>query len=1158
MPADQPPSLPESGGKWKLGFWSLIATQFQGAFNDNGLKFFVIFLILGTNPTDSQKDWLVFVIGNLFALPFLMFSMAGGYLADRFSKRSVAIATKVFEVCAMLFAMYAFAKGNPRMAFAVIFLASTQAAFFGPAKYGLLPELLPDRLLSWGNGIIELTTFLAIIAGAVIGPLLAQRFHGREVIAGLIFGACSLIGLTASFGISRVPPADSSRTFRFNIFGDLKKQIQLVRPDRVLYLAIAGNTYFWFLGALLQFVIVFYGREVLHLDETRGGYLQAALAIGIGVGSYAAGLLSSGKIEYGLIPLGAIGMSAFALVISFHGLTFLQVLFFLGALGFSGGFFVVPINALIQHRPEENHKGSVIAFANFLSFVGVIVASAIYSGFTHYLHVGLASFFLWTAITSLGATAYVLWLLPDSLLRLLLWIATHTLYRLDVAGRENVPARGGALLTPNHVSMADAVLLIASIDRPIRFLMFRGSYEHPLIKPFAKILGVIPISSDQGPREMIHSLRLATDALKNGEVVCIFPEGQMTRIGQMLPFRRGMERIVKGVDVPIVPVNLDGVWGSIFSFSGGRFLWKFPRQIPYPVRVTFGAPLPSTATSQEVRRVVQDLGAEAFARRKKRMHTLPESFVYTARRHPFRFAMADGQRPQLKYFSALVGALVLARRLRKRWQGQEMVGILLPPSVPGALVNFAAMLMGKVPVNLNYTVSNETLASCAEQCNLKTVVTARVFLEKVKIQPPGETIFIEDVAKDAGFGERLAAVLAACFLPAGALGKFAGCERRATLDDIATIIFSSGSTGDPKGVILTHYNIASNVEQLNQVFMLHADDRIMGILPFFHSFGFTGTLCLPAATGIGVVFHPNPLDSRVIGALVQKYAVTMLLATPTFLNAYTRRCTPEDFGSLRFVMAGAEKLPERISQAFEDQFGIRPHEGYGCTECSPAVTVNTIDFRAASFRQVGAKRGSIGHPLPGITVKIVDPDTLQPVAVDEPGLLLVRGPNIMRGYLNRPEKTAEVLRDDWYNTGDIARLDEDGFLRITDRLSRFSKIGGEMVPHIKVEDLLQELAGASEQTFVVTAVPDEKKGERLVVLHTLDEEPLEECLQKLGKSDLPALWRPRPDQFLRIEKLPYLGTGKLDLRKARELAMEMKQRAPANSREPLLEPESDS
>ncbi len=426
MPADENLSIPSPDKKWRLGFWSLIATQFQGAFNDNGLKFFVIFLILGTNPTASEKDWLVFVIGNLFALPFLLFSMAGGFLADRFSKRSVTIATKIFEVCAMLFAMYAFTRGNTRMAYVVIFLASTQAAFFGPSKYGLLPELLPDKLLSWGNGILELTTFLAIIAGAVIGPSLAQHFHGREAIAGLIFGACSLFGLAASFGISRVPPADPSKKFSFNIFGDLNKQIQLVRPDRVLHLAIAGNTYFWFLGALLQFVIVFYGREVLHLDETRGGYLQAALAIGIGVGSYAAGLLSSGKIEYGLIPLGAIGMSAFAFAISIHGLSFLQVLLLLGALGFAGGFFVVPVNALIQHRPEESHKGSVIAFANFLSFVGVITASAIYSGATHYLHTGLASFFIWTAVMSLVATLYTIYLLPDSLLRLMLWIATHT------------------------------------------------------------------------------------------------------------------------------------------------------------------------------------------------------------------------------------------------------------------------------------------------------------------------------------------------------------------------------------------------------------------------------------------------------------------------------------------------------------------------------------------------------------------------------------------------------------------------------------------------------------------------------------------------------------------------------------------------------------
>src|SRR5579859_4200223 len=1127
---------------WRRGFWSLIATQFQGAFNDNGLKFFVIFLILGTNPTDSQKDFLVLVVGNLFALPFLLFSMAGGFLADRFSKRTVTIGTKIFEVGAMIFATFAFLQGSPILAFAVIFLASTQAAFFGPSKYGLLPELLPDELLSWGNGILELTTFIAVIAGAVVGPMLAESLRGRAPVAGIIFGFCSLVGLATSWTITRVAPADPLKRFRLNIFGDLRRQFQLVRPDRALHLAVVGNTYFWFLGSLLQFVIVFYGRDVLHLDEAHGGYLQAALAIGIGLGSAAAGFLSAGKIEYGLIPLGSIGMTIFALAISAPGLTFLQVVILLAALGFAGGFFIVPINALIQHRPEESNKGSVIAFANFLSFVGIIAASALYSGFTHYLHVGLGSFFIWTAIMSLGATIYTVWLLPDSLIRLLLWAATHTLYRLDVAGRQHVPARGGALLVPNHVSMADGAFLIAALDRPVRFLMFKGSYDHPLVKPFAKMLRVIPIASDQGPREMIHSLREATQALQNGELVCIFPEGQMTRIGQMLPFRRGMERVIKGVDVPIIPVHLDGVWGSIFSFAGGKFLWKLPRHLPYPLRVTFGQTLPATATSTEARHSVQNLGAEAFARRKQHMRTLPHSFVHTARRHPFRFAMADGQTPRLNFFALLARTLFLARRLRKSWQGQEMVGVLLPPSIPGALVNLAAMLMGKVPVNLNYTASNETLESCAKQCNLKTVITAHAFLERVHVQPPAETIFLEDLVQKPRFGERLGAALA-CLLPSGAVQKYAGAARKTQLEDIATIIFSSGSTGEPKGVVLTHYNVAANVEQLNQVFLLHSNDRIMGILPFFHSFGFTGTLCLPAATGIGVVFHPNPLDSRVIGALVNKYAVTMLLATPTFLNAYSRRVEPEQFGSLRFVMAGAEKLPERIAQAFEDRFGIRPLEGYGCTECSPAVTVNTIDFRAASFRQVGAKRGSIGHPLPGMTVKIIDPESQQTLSTNQPGLLLVRGPNVMQGYLNQPEKTAAVLRDGWYNTGDIAMVDDDGFLRVTDRLSRFSKIGGEMVPHIKVEDKLHELAGATEQAFVVTAVPDEKKGERLMVLHTLPEEKLKPVLELFAKCELPSLWRPRPDQFIRVEKLPYLGTGKLDLRKARELALAEAQRA---------------
>src|SRR5271169_4112074 len=1122
---------------WRKGFWSLVISQFQGAFNENSLKNLVIFLILGMAMQKADRDRLVLIVGTLFSVPFILFSMTGGFLADRYSKRTVTIWTKFFEMAVMILAIAGLGWQNLNLEMAAVFLASTQAAFFGPSKYGLLPELLPEPRLSWGNGVIELGTFLASIAGLVSGAFLADAFRGRQGWSGLVFLALSVAGLVFSLGITKVPAADPLKKFQANPITDLWKQVGLIRRDRVLWLAVLGNTYFWFLAALLTANIVFYGEDVLHSSSTRTGILQAAVAIGIGLGSLAAGYLSSGKVEYGLIPLGSVGMTVFGVLLSTQNLSFAHVLMLLAALGFSAGFFAVPVNALIQHRPDEKDKGGVIAAANLLSFVGIGGAAGVYYVLQHYLHLSPSAIFLSVSLVTVAATAYVLYLLPDALLRLLLWIATHTLYRIHLIGAENVPAKGGALLVPNHVSMVDAVLLIASIDRPIRFLMFKGSYDHPLVKPFAKIMKVIPISAELRPREMIQSLRTATQALKDGEVVCIFPEGQMTRIGQMLPFRRGMERIMKGVDAPIVPVNLDGVWGSIFSFERGRFLWKLPQRIPYPVTVTFGKPLPTETGAQEVRQAVQELGAEAYQLRKRYMRTLHRSFAQTARRHPFRFAMADGRTPKLTFGGALTRTVFLARRLRPVWRDQPMVGILLPPSVPGALVNMAALLMGKVPVNLNYTASNEVLASCARQCELETVITSKAFLERVHVEPPARAIMLEDLAEKPGFFERVTAALISWLLPVRLVEECVGARKEVGLDDVATIIFSSGSTGDPKGVVLTHYNVASNVEQLNQVFMLGRNDKILGILPFFHSFGFTGTLGLPTAIGMGVVFHPNPLESRAIGALVSQYAVTFLLATPTFLQTYTRRCSPEDFGSLQYVMAGAEKLPERISVAFEDRFGIRPLEGYGCTECSPVVTVNTKDFRAAEFRQVGAKRASIGHPLPGISVRIVSPENFAPLPFGEAGLLLVRGPNVMQGYLNRPEKTAEVLRDGWYNTGDIAAVDEDGFLRITDRLSRFSKIGGEMVPHIKIEDKLHELLEADGQVLAVTAIPDEKKGERLVVIHTLPEDKLRDCLAQLAKSDLPQLWKPRPDQFVHVDALPYLGTGKLDLRRLKEIAV---------------------
>ena len=342
--------------------------------------------------------------------------------------------------------------------------------------------------------------------------------------------------------------------------------------------------------------------------------------------------------------------------------------------------------------------------------------------------------------------------------------------------------------------------------------------------------------------------------------------------------------------------------------------------------------------------------------------------------------------------------------------------------------------------------------------------------------------------------------------------------------------------------MLSQFNLLANIEQCGEVIALDESQRLLGILPFFHSFGFMVTVCLPSVLGTGVVFYPNPLDARGVGATVREHEVTVMLATATFLQIYLRGTAPEDFGSLKLIVTGAEKFPERLAAAFEERFGLRPFEGYGCTECAPAVAVNSWDYRAAGFYQVGGKHGKIGQPVPGMCVRIAEADNPWSGKVlppGESGMLLVRGPNIMLGYLGQPEKTAEVLRDGWYCTGDIARLDADGFLQITGRLNRFSKIGGEMVPHLKVEEQLQELAGVAGVAFVVIGVPDEKKGERLVVLHQLPEADLPVLLEKFAASDLPNLWKPKADAFYRVESFPMLGTGKLDLRGVKEMAAKL-------------------
>jgi len=1076
---------------------------------------------------------LAFII---FTLPLVLLSLVGGTLADRLSKRTVIISIKVVEVLLMSAGTVALWVNPAGGILPLIVLCGMGAhsALFAPSKYGILPELIPHERLAAGNGLLEIWTFAAILMGTATGGFLLQSAGDQLWMAPLTLAALSVVGLVAAFDVPRVSPARATG----GVGSTLRGAWAAIQAERLLRLAIPGEIFFWTIASLFAQNVLVYAKAILHLSDAMSGLPLTLLSVGIGIGAMLVGRLSQNRVEYGLIPLGATGASIALALLGALTPPLFETFLVLGFLGVSCSFIFVPLNAILQWRSPPDRRGAVISFSNTCVFTGILLGS-LAGGSLANAGLSTSSIFLVTAGVTIGGTLWALWLMPEVFLRLLLVILTNTFYRLRIVGQQHVPQSGGALLVPNHMSFVDGFILLASVDRPIRFVVAAAYATHPLFKWLMTVMKVIPIPSAGDTRMILQALRSAGQALDNGEVVCIFPEGQITRTGTLLPFRRGFERIVKGRQVPVIPVHLDRVWGSIFSFEGGRFFTKWPERIPYPVSVSFGTPQPSDTPAYKLRDAVRTLGEEAWLLRKSGRHTLHREFIHAMRRHPFRFTMADHTRPHVSSIQALIGSIVLARMLRPHWENQRHVGILLPPTVAGALLNVAAPLCGKTSVNLNYTVGKSGLEAAVRLAGLRTIVTSRIFVEKAKLElPDGPSIlWLEDIARSIGTGEKLVASLLAFCAPARLIERACGQNTPLTMDDLATIIFSSGSTGEPKGVMLSHFNVDANAQGTNQVLHLYKDERVLGILPFFHSFGYL-VFWLAMYKNVGMVFHPSPLDVAAIGELVYRHRITFLVTTPTFLQLYLRRCTPEQFSSLRVVLTGAEKLPSRLVRAFEDRFGIEPIEGYGVTECAPVVAVNCPDFRAAGYFQPASRRGTVGQPLPGVSVQIVDPDSFSPLPPDTPGMLLVKGPNVMKGYLGREDLTANSIRDGWYITGDIAKMDEDGFLTITDRFSRFSKIGGEMVPHGLVEEALQQAAGAEMQVFAVTGVLDEKKGERLAVLHTLDEARIPEILGQLAAIGLPNLFIPSRANFVRVDALPVLGTGKMDLRSLKRIAME--------------------
>jgi acyl-[acyl-carrier-protein]-phospholipid O-acyltransferase/long-chain-fatty-acid--[acyl-carrier-protein] ligase len=1115
------------------GLQPFLWTQFLGAFNDNLFKIVVSMLAVHA-ATVEQAGARLSLVGFIFILPFLLFSGYAGELADIYSKRTVLVVTKSLEIVAATLAIAVFFGGHLNVAYVILFLFALQATFFSPAKYGILPEFLPDSDLSRANGVLEMSTFFAIVAGTALGGYLFDAFADRRWIIGVLVIVVAVTGTALSLRIPRVPPAAPGRRLSLNPWREIAIGLKTLRGNRVLWLTAIGNSYFWFLGALLQLVMVLFGSTTMGLEDRWVGILTTFAAVGIAAGSLAAGRLSGDKVELGLAPIGSIGMGVFAILLSRSGHSFTWAAINLSMVGFFGGLFAVPLNALLQQKSGDREKGRIMATNNFLNTIAIMLASGALYVTSDRLGLTPERILLVFGLFTLGASVYVLSVVPEFLVRFVLWLLTHTIYRIRIVGQENVPSRGGALLVCNHLSHVDGALVGSCMQRFVRFLVWKPYYEHWAINPLLRMLHAIPVGAG---REGLAAIDEARRQLEAGHVVCIFAEGAISRTGNLLPFKRGLERIVEGLDVPIVPVYLDRVWGSVFSFERGKFLWKLPKRLPYPVTVAFGSPLPGTTSAAEVRIALMTVGARATAMRRGERDVLGGQFIRSAKRRWGSFCMADATTAPLTYGRALTGALLLSRWIRRHGGDADHIGLLLPSSVGGALANAGATLAGKIPVNLNFTAGREAMQAAIAKCEIRTILTSRRFLDKAEIAADqfSGLVFLEDVMASMTPAAKARMLVTARLLPARLLARLYSPEART--DSIATVVFSSGSTGTPKGVMLSHRNILADCDAVTQVFHLDSSDVMVGVLPFFHSFGYTITLWLPLIEGFGVVFHPNPMDGKTIGELAEKYRGSILVSTPTFYAGYVRKCRQEQFAHVRFALVGAEKLRQPIADAFEEKFGIPLLEGYGCTEMAPVVAVNAPDWDATGERdrQRGTLVGSVGHPLPGVAAKVVHPDTGEGPLIGREGLLLVTGPNLMQGYLGEPERTAAVIRDGWYATGDIACMDDAGFIRITDRLARFSKIGGEMVPHMKIEEEIQTVIDP-QASCVVTAVPDEARGERLVAFYTDAALSPADVWERLCRTELPRLWLPKREDIRRIEAIPSLGTGKVDLRAVRELA----------------------
>lgn len=1137
------------------GLRRVLTSQTQVAFNDNAAKLALVGLAQMVLPP-AQAQLLTGLLAGLLVLPFILVSPLCGWLADRFPKKRVlhwSLLLQIFVMALMLVAVFLQSLWLMVPAF---FCLALQSALFSPAKQGILKEMVGSDRLGHAVGWMEMLTVVAILVGSFAGGWLfdsATRLTENPWLgASITLGFLTLLALISWAILHRVPEgiAHEIEPFHPNLLWGHFKDLRLLFETRHLRLSALGIAWFFGLGGGLFLILVQAGRETVSTGPgaaTQTGFWLVMLGLGIVAGSLFAAKVARKDNLLAMVPVGALILPLALATLAFlpaQSWLFNIALIFVGL---GGGFFLVPLNTFLQDRAPEDSRGRILAANNILiNLAGLAVVG---------LQLLMSSAFGWTfqtqllvsALASLIVGAIVVTLLPETLIRLVLTCVGNLFYRIRTIGGENLPATGPALLVCNHVSYVDVALLQLACPRKIRFISFDQLFHLPILGAVLRLFETIPISD----RRAKEGIRAAARALEEGEIVCVFPEGELSRTGGIQGFRRGFELIARQSMAPVIPVHLDGVWGSIFSFERGRYFFKTPLRLPFPVTISFGTAIPfESATAAKLQQAVMALGAEAFAQRPSLREHLGRHLIRALRKKTHRVALTDysTEKPRaVRRSELLIAGWLLAQRWKKTISGQR-IGIALPPGLGGTLANLACILANKVPVNLNIT-AGPNAAKHALSCGaIDTIITVPEITNRFPTFPWAEdTRDLTSEIKSFSSTDRLLAALTVLTLPPSWLASALDLPHEGDQAE-ACLLFTSGSSGLPKGVVLSHRNILANTTQVTETNFLQPSDRLLGALPLFHSFGLTICLWLPLLRGVPLVTTPSPLETKAVGRAVREGRVTILTTTPTFLRSYSRKLQPADFTSVRLCLSGAEKLPAELRQSVQANFGFPILEGYGLTETSPVISVNLPNpdiGLGASSPQSGHQPGTVGRIVPGIAVRLLDPETGHDLDLHQSGILAVRGANVMPGYLNDPEKTAQVIQDGWFITGDIVRFNNEGFLIIEGRLSRFSKIGGEMVPHETVENsLLQTLAtdpASSDTRVVVVGIPDEAKGEALVALITVEVDPVE-IRTRLAANGIPNLWIPK--RFLHLDPIPTLASGKLDLAQCRLRALESTTPAP--------------